>query len=192
MTTFVSNHFPFLQLPAELRNQIYALLLTDPHRRIQGVLAPQITRVCRQLHDEAIPFLYSMEFGAHPSLLTSFPHYASEARPILSSTYISLIRNWRIWVRLDCDTRYTKEDVTKAFSGMESVTIDVYEASYKASGLHLLEKFSGIRGVKCAAVQGTVPDELAVWLEQGMESETGKELSLWKGTNWDMWEDGNR
>jgi len=97
-----------------------------------------------------------------------------------------------MWVRLDCDARYTREDVTKAFSGVDSLIIDVYEASYKASGLHLLEKFSGIRGVKCAIVQGTVPDEMAVWLEQAMESDIGKEFPMWKGTEWDVWEDGNR
>lgn len=82
--------------------------------------------------------------------------------------------------------------MTKAFSGMNSVRIEAYEASYRASGLHSLEKFSGIRGVRKASVTGSVPDGLATWLVQAMQSDIGKEIPMWKGSEWDVWENGNR
>lgn len=97
-----------------------------------------------------------------------------------------------MWVRLDCDTRYTKEDVTKAFSGMDSLTVEVYESSYKANGLHLLEKFSEIRGVGKAVVEGSVPDDMAAWLAQAMQSDIGKEVPMWECIDWNAWEGGNR
>jgi len=192
MTMPASKHFSFLRLPAELRNKIYAIVLAFSAFEPSGTFTPQITRVCRQLHEETISYLYSEEFVAHHSLLTSLPSCRSPSRPVFASRYISLIRKWRIILRLDCDTRYTKEDVTKAFSGMNTVCIEAYEASYKASGLHSLEKFSGIRGVKKASVKGSVPDEMAAWLVQAMQSDIGTEILMWKGTEWDVWENGNR
>lgn len=54
--------FPFLELPGEVRNRIYRLLLVenppicipcDPE-----IVAVHLLRVCRQIHEEAIPILY--------------------------------------------------------------------------------------------------------------------------------------
>jgi hypothetical protein len=57
-----SEHFPFLSLPAELRNQIYDLSL--PHEQTFAIgswrpntrpMQPALTQVCKQIRSEALP-----------------------------------------------------------------------------------------------------------------------------------------
>jgi hypothetical protein len=76
--------FPFLKLPAELRNKIYELALTSEKRvvlkyhfkngrrrvpfragakaKVNGLLNPAILRACRQVCAEALPVLYNQPF----------------------------------------------------------------------------------------------------------------------------------
>ncbi|MCJ1317785.1 hypothetical protein MMC15_003112 [Xylographa vitiligo] len=181
--------FPFLSLPGELRNAIYALLLTPttrpttpprthpPHHH----LTPSLLRVSHLLHAESAPFLYAHSFRAHSSLLTSFPHFADPARPLSSRFYISLIRKWRISVRLDTDPNWSKRQVTAAFSGVEELLVDVWEASFGAAGVRVLEGFWGVRGVGTARVRGCVERGMGSWLERVMESELGTEVRGWDG-----------
>ncbi|MCJ1284037.1 hypothetical protein MMC26_003368 [Xylographa opegraphella] len=186
-----STPFPFLSLPGELRNAIYALLLTptsqsNPHPfhhplRQHHHLTPSLLRVCHQLHAESAPFLYAHPFRAHSSLLTSFPHFADPARPLTSRFYISLIRKWRISVRLDTDPNWSKRQVTDAFSGVEELSVDVWEASFGAAGVRVLEGFWDVRGVGTARVRGCVERRMGRWLERLMESEMGVEVVGWDG-----------
>ncbi|KAI1754608.1 hypothetical protein F4782DRAFT_38243 [Xylaria castorea] len=105
-----SQHQPptFLNLPFEIRLEIYAYLLTTPSYSPRSpppstpssssspspapfflqqnppypLFHPHILRTCRQLHAEGIPVLYgSNTFLAHTSLLTTFPSFFSFFRP---------------------------------------------------------------------------------------------------------------
>ncbi|MCJ1418867.1 hypothetical protein MMC32_005218 [Xylographa parallela] len=192
-----STPFPFLSLPGELRNAIYALLLTPtlsthpypfPHPHHQ--LTPSLLRASHLLHTESAPFLYAHSFRAHSSLLTSFPHFADPARPLTSRFYISLIRRWRISVRLDTDPNWSKRQVTDAFSGVEELSVDVWEASFGASGVRVLEGFWGVRGVGKARVRGCVERGMGRWLEGVMESEMGAEVAGWGGEEGERKVDG--
>lgn len=69
MTESLADTFSLLVLPGEIRNCIYAVLFQQPFRIVLGAktdfrkrnLAPQgsqILETCRQVHDEAAPFLY--------------------------------------------------------------------------------------------------------------------------------------
>ena len=114
----------FLQLPAELRDSIYALVLTPPHiphlRRLatRGLcsdyilpslnLSPALLRTCRQVHDEATSILYGAnQFASHPSLLTAMPYLISPRRPITDGSGRWRIKKWYIHLRLDVDPRFT-------------------------------------------------------------------------------------
>ncbi|MCJ1380042.1 hypothetical protein MMC17_003145 [Xylographa soralifera] len=189
--------FPFLSLPGELRNAIYALLLTPtlstpshPSHHPQHHLTPSLLRVSHLLHTESAPFLYAHSFRAHSSLLTSFPHFADPARPLTSRFYISLIRKWRISVRLDTDPNWSKRQVTDAFTGVEELRVDVWEASFGAAGVRVLEGFWGVRGVGKARVRGCVERGMGSWLERVMQSETGAEVAAWNGEDGDWKVDG--
>lgn len=77
----------FLNLPLEVREQIYAHLLLftcpdtsfpPPSADISPSLHPAILSVCHQTHAEALPFLYAQNtFACHQTLLTSFPRLYS-------------------------------------------------------------------------------------------------------------------
>jgi hypothetical protein len=127
------SYFPFLQLPGELRNKIYKLLLINTNKVKDSAytrsytasytklsICPTILRVSRQINIEATPYLYSLNrFQAHPSLLRRLPFLADPWRPVISSSYCSMITRIYIAVRLDCDQFWTPEDLAKAFSGIE-------------------------------------------------------------------------
>ncbi|KAF7192763.1 hypothetical protein HII31_05904, partial [Pseudocercospora fuligena] len=53
--------FPFLDLPAELRNDIYHQLLVAEPNPVTGRTAghPEILRTCKQIHEEATGILYN-------------------------------------------------------------------------------------------------------------------------------------
>lgn len=61
----------------------------------------------------------------------------------------------------------------RAFSGVEELQVEVFQASYGNSDFRVLELFAGIRGVGRARVFGSVAAEFAGWLEGCMESEVG-------------------
>lgn len=74
----------FLDLPFEIRDQIYCHLLILPdiyhnndnnNKNNDGpLLHPAILSTCHQIHYEALPILYTKNtFQCHPTLLTSFP-----------------------------------------------------------------------------------------------------------------------
>lgn len=55
-----SKHFPFLLLPAEIRNKIYRYALVEDSSadRIKGLAQPPLTRTNKQIRSEALPIYY--------------------------------------------------------------------------------------------------------------------------------------
>src|SRR5436190_12918122 len=119
----------FLSIPAEIRNQIYYLLLIVPPPgtpRPLGVapkVYPQILGVCRQIHREAVVVLYGMNtFVAHPARLTESPSLSRMHLPVTSPSLIRFIKRYHIYVRLDCDAHFTAAKARDAFSGVNELT----------------------------------------------------------------------
>jgi hypothetical protein len=196
--------FPFLKLPAEIRNQIYDLLLVRrQHRPCQGLglktreplgLVPAILGVCRQLYYECSVLMYAENwFQAHPNLLTSLPFKTDAARPVTARTCTPLIRRYYFEVRLDVDHRWSEDDLAKAFSGVEALHICAWQASFGTSDLEALERFRKVRNVGRAKVEGCgVSEEFSRWLEKTMECDDGSMLQKPAQLHYNVWENGNR
>ena len=171
-----------LRLPGEIRNQIYDLLLITPPPGIPRPLGnnpqihPQILSVCQQIHREAIDVLYGKNtFIAHYSLLSSLPQLRRWQHPVTSLALIAMIKRYHIYVRLDCDPRFTVETARDAFTGMEELTVEVFQSQFGSSDYTVLRLFEEIRGVKRAKVFGSVTafPEYICWLENAMMSPKG-------------------
>jgi hypothetical protein len=188
---------PLLSLPAELRNQIYAYVLTPPadllqhhrrHRALLGgapgpriasaysahahLLAPAILAVCRQVYLEALPFLYARNvFVAHSRLLTKRPYLLDPARPVRphSQNPAARIRKWEIEVSVDVEAAWTTEELVAAFEGSDELTVRVSRLVEKERGAHgVLGMFLAIRGVQKARLEGFVDEGLARWVADVM------------------------
>jgi hypothetical protein len=86
-----------------------------------------------------------------------------------------MIRRYHIYVRLDCDATFTAETARDAFTGMEELTVEVFQSQFGSSDYTVLRRFEKIRGVKRAMVFGSVtafPDYVS-WLEDAMMSPKG-------------------
>lgn len=172
----------FFRLPAELRNQIYDELLCPCAPSIKDLaqsstsittpqLHPAILSTCRRIHKEAANLLYTTHvFHAHPSLLTSLPHLASSAKPVLYPKVLAKIKRWQLTIRLDTDPRFTTEQATAAFSGAEFLEVRVWQSMFDGSPPSVLKLFLGVRGVQVARVCGSSNKELCKWLEERMMS----------------------
>ena len=200
-------YFPFLELPGELRNQIYCILLknttavrSSAHRSSDYSQTPisisaSILRVSKQIYAEAMPLLYTLNhFNAHPTLLNGLPYLADSSRPVISAACSSLIRRFHLAVRLDCDPYWTTDDLIKAFSGVDELEVEAWQASFGVCDFSVMFAFSNIRGVGRARVRGySIPSEFARWLEAAMESSREEDAVLWdQGTQWNVWDNGNR
>jgi hypothetical protein len=181
----------FFRLSAELRNQIYAELLcagapsakalAEPtfHAHKPPPLYPAILSACRRSHDEATAMLYTTHvFHAHPSLLTSLPHLASPAQPVLHPTVLAQIQRWQLTLRLDTDPRFTMAQATAAFSGAEFLDIRVWQSTFDGCDSSVLRLFLGVRGVKVARVGGSADEKLARWLEKRMMGEVEVDVDV--------------
>jgi hypothetical protein len=107
------------------------------------------------------------------------------------------ISRWYVSVRLDTDARFTEEQVRTAFSGKESVEVEVWQAMFASADLGVLRLFEGVRGVKMAKVSGSVGTEYKRWLEGVMMSSGGEDVKEWEGesnrtTDYDIWNHANR
>ena len=150
----------FLDLPGEIRNQIYSELLIIPDLSTPRLLGdpplyPQILEVCRKVHDESKQFLYGKNiYLAHPNLLTGLPRLRLYYDTIRCKHLIDLIRRYQIRVRLDCDPNFSAKTASDAFSGIEELTIEVFQAQFGGSDYKVLRLFEGIRGVKKVKIYG--------------------------------------
>ena len=90
-----------LSLPLELRLQIYGYIFPPEPQVIPYLksswkkhsLAPSILRTCKQIHDEALPILYSKN-----TFLISDPELVLRWLISIGRLNIKLLRNIRIWV----------------------------------------------------------------------------------------------
>ncbi len=170
----------FLDLPGEIRNQIYCQLLVVPPLSVPRLLGdppiyPQILSVCRKIHEEARQILYSCNtFLAHPNLLSDLPRLRLYYDTISSPILISLIQRYHIRVRLDCDPNFSMIKATNAFSGVEELTIEVFQAQFGSSDYKRLTLVEGVRGVKRPRLYGSVTafPEYVAWLEAAIVSPT--------------------
>ena len=173
------NKFPFLELPAELRVQIYTLLLTARSQpgarssRNRRKVDAAILQVSRKLHSECLALLYGKNvFHAHPARLVSLPFLWDIGRPVLSPDYCRLIRRYYIEVRLDNDVPWDGEACAKAFSGLEELHIVAWQASFGTCGVQNLAPFTNVRRVRRVCVEGSsVQPALARWLEDLMQQD---------------------
>lgn len=174
----------FLDLPGEIRNQIYTSLLilpsiSQPRPLGDPPLYPQILSTCRKIHLEASQILYgSNTFLAHPQLLSSMPRLRLYCDTISSSSLISMISKYHIRIRLDCDPNFTREKAEIAFSGVEELTIEVFQAQFGSSDYKVLKLFEGVRGVRKVKIYGSVTlfPEYVAWLKEVMMTPIGMEV----------------
>ncbi|KAL9603044.1 MAG: hypothetical protein Q9219_001408 [cf. Caloplaca sp. 3 TL-2023] len=158
--------FRFLDLPAEVRNFIFRLLLIHetpiiaysshnlkPPKPVSLGLSPNICLVSRVLYAESSSILYGENtFQAHPTFLANAAFAIDPERAIVSARCISMVRKWHIRVRLDCDSYYEPEDIARMFVGAEDLEIEVFRASWGVGNHDVLNAFSRIRGVTRAKV----------------------------------------
>lgn len=172
----------FTDLPGEIRNEIYTQLLVIPCcyniRSLHNQLHPNILSTCRQVYEEARQIIYgSNTFLAHPSRLAGLPKlhtYDFVSSPIL----ISLIRRYHVGVRLDCDANFQAQNATDSFTGMEELTIEVFQSQFGSSDYSVLRLFEGVRGVKKARVYGSVQafPEYVEWLQNTIQTPKDVEI----------------
>ncbi|KAH6680862.1 hypothetical protein B0J14DRAFT_274600 [Halenospora varia] len=166
----------FLDLPGEIRNQIYQQLLIIPSLSTPRLLGdpgiyPQILSTCRKVHKETQQMLYGCNtFLAHHNLLTGLPRLRMYYDVISKPNLIALITRYHIRVRLDCDPNFSVANATNAFMGMEELTIEVFQAQFGSSDYKVLKLFEGVRGVKRASIYGSVSGfpEYVEWLQNSM------------------------
>ena len=176
----------FLDLPGEIRNQIYRQLLivaplSIPRFLGDPLIYPQILSTCRKVHEEAKQILYSCNtFLAHPNLLSGLPRLRLYYDSISSLTLISLIQRYHINIRLDCDPNFSMAKATDAFSGVEELTVEVFQAQFGSSDYKVLRLFEGVRDVKRARVYGSVTafPEYVSWLEAAIVTPKGNTVEV--------------
>ncbi|KAF3770741.1 hypothetical protein M406DRAFT_223448, partial [Cryphonectria parasitica EP155] len=185
----------FLDLPLEIRQQIYTYLLIypppDPHSLLRhpqntsSSLHPAILSVSRQIHIEALPYLYAHNaFDCHPSLLTIFPRLYDPGRrtyPRVSEGTcpgVRLIRRWYLTARLDCGPFWDAETIAGAFSRAEELTVEVRQNIFLGCGGDVLRLFDGVRGVRRVKIWGSTTglEGYVRWLEAAMMSPIGTEI----------------
>ncbi|PSS12890.1 hypothetical protein M430DRAFT_36116 [Amorphotheca resinae ATCC 22711] len=175
----------FLDLPGEIRNQIYRQLLllpslSTPRRLGDPPIYPEILSVCRKVYEEAKQILYGCNtFLAHPNLLNGLPRLRLYYDTISNTSLIALMTRYHIRVRLDCDPNFSAHQAEKAFTGVEELVIEVFQAQFGSSDHKVLRLFERIRGVKRVKVYGSVSafPEYVSWLEDTMMSPVGSEVA---------------
>ncbi|KAH7343054.1 hypothetical protein BKA65DRAFT_303743 [Rhexocercosporidium sp. MPI-PUGE-AT-0058] len=176
----------FTDLPGEIRNNIYNYLLILPTLSTPRLLGdpslyPQILSVCRQVHKEAKQILYGCNtFLAHSNLLGEMPRLRSNYDTFHARNLISLIRRFHIRIRLDCDPNFSSDKATRSFTGVEELSIEVFQAQFGSSDHKVLKLFEGVRGVRRARIYGSVTafPEYVEWLQFSMQTPEGIDVEV--------------
>jgi hypothetical protein len=177
----------FLDLPGEIRNHVYTQLLVIPRlpfsrllSRVEHRISPRILRVCRAINQEATQILYGLNiFLVNNKFVSSQPRLRLYYNPVRNTNIVSLIRRYHIRVRLDTDALFSAEQLTETFSGLDELTIDIFQARFGSSDNKVLKLFEGIRGVKKARIIGnlTYVQEYANWLLYSIMTPVGCEVT---------------
>jgi hypothetical protein len=201
-----------LQLPAELRTEIWRLLLLQRLDEAcvhpPGRFCAKILSTCRQINAEGTPILYGENiFLAHYNLLATLPHFLLQTQPrrisLLNPVKFErtrrLIKRYFIFVRLDTDPRYTRQEVEESFNGVEELEMEVFQSSYMTANLDVLRLYEGVRGVGKVTITGSLGDgKYANWLAKCMQLPPGSPVEpYWEqfigGQQfWNAWTNGNR
>lgn len=175
----------FLNLPGEIRNQIYRELLvinTPPqYPQPKTTICPLILAVCKQIHQEASAILYGENvFIANESLLTDMPRLRKWFKPIHYARCIALISRYHVYIRLDCDSRFKTENARRQLSGLDYLTVEVFQAQFGSCDFRNLRKIEGVRGVKEVKVFGSTNScpSYAKWLEGAMMTPSGIDVNI--------------
>lgn len=157
-------------------------------------ICPNILRTCHRIHDEAAVILYkSNTFCAHPTQLITSPFLVASDRVIHYARHKNSIRKWYISLRLDIDPRLQAKDVEAAFTGVDSLEIEVWQAMFGSADTRVLKLFEGVRGVGKAKVLGSVSQRYSDWLTDCMRSPIGTVIEPYvDDRQWDAWTHGNR
>lgn len=199
-TCTISNYYRmdksktgFMDLPGEIRNKIYKLLLVIPPvhapRKLgsdERVYPLPLLLLCKQIHTEGIDILYGQNtFIAHPTLLCSMPRLRHYYGTITSAYYTSLITRYWLRVRLDCDPQFTAHKAISAFNSCKEVTIEPWQAQFGSCDFHVLRLFENVRGVRKARISGSTSafHDYAIWLEKSMMTESGQPVEKFVGTH---------
>ncbi|KAK2000345.1 hypothetical protein LX36DRAFT_654494 [Colletotrichum falcatum] len=185
----VSSRCQFLDLPLEIRLDIYTHLLLHPPidklniARPVTRLHPAILSASRQTHAEGTPILYSKNiFLAHATLLASFPRLRPWYPPIRERSVLSHIRRFHIRVRLDCDPAFDASAAVAAFSGVDELVIEVWQAVFQGADHATLRVFEGVRGVRDVKIYGSIMglEGYVRWLEGvlRLSADDGGRISL--------------
>jgi hypothetical protein len=155
---------------------------------------PNILRTCRCIHDEAAVILYKTNtFCAHPTQLTGSPFLLCPDRVIYYSRFKDRIKKWYINLRLDTDPRLRARDVEAAFTGAESLEVEVWEAMFASAGTRVLKLFEGVRDVSRVKIRGSASKRYCDWLERCMMGPRGAVVEPFvEAEKWDAWTYGNR
>ncbi|OBT61352.1 hypothetical protein VE03_09329 [Pseudogymnoascus sp. 23342-1-I1] len=185
-----NDTLPFLAFPGEIRNRIYTLLLVVPPPSTttafgeKAHIYPKILQVNKQIHHEALPFLYSKNtFIAHPVRLYRFPQLRRWMDPVKAPHLIALIRRYHVFVRLECDAGFSPEAARDAFSGIEELTVEMFRSQFKGSRNGVLRLFEGVTGVGRARVFGSIDGwtKYGAWLQDHMMTDEGREqVEIWR------------
>lgn len=184
--------FPFLDLPGEIRNQIYHHLLVLPHiskRTRLGFtppLYPLILQTCRKVNEEGQQILYGCNvFLAHPIHLTTNPRLRLYYDRVSFEPFTRLIKRFHFIIRLDGvhASRFSPKHAKAAFSGLEELTVEVFQPHSAGSDLKVLGLLNGVRNVEKASVKGNLTGvwEYARWLEGAMMSSSESVVDAFEG-----------
>ncbi|KAK7443867.1 hypothetical protein Landi51_08826 [Colletotrichum acutatum] len=165
----------FLELPCEIRLDIYALLLLihPPLDKVntsspQARLHPAILSTNRQIHTEGTPILYGSNiFLAHAKLLASFPRLRPWYPPVRERSVLPRIHRFHVRLRLDCDPAFDAAAATAAFSGVDELVVEVWQAAFQSADHGALRVFEGVRAVKTVRIYGSITgfEDYVSWLE---------------------------
>ncbi|KAJ4400977.1 hypothetical protein N0V82_010891, partial [Gnomoniopsis sp. IMI 355080] len=104
---------------------------------------------------------------------TTYPQISESTCP-----GVRLIRRWYLKARLDCGPFWTAERVAEAFTGVDELTVEVWQSMYGEGGGKVLRLFRGVRGVKRVKIWGSTTglERYVRWLEGVMGSPEGTEV----------------
>lgn len=160
------SYFPFLALPAELRNRIYSLILTHgivKSRDTQGrsPISLPLLRVCKQIHTEAHLLLYSTN---------TFVMYHTRIPEFLNLRTPDQLRSIR-------SVMFTgREDINGRFLHFQR---SMKVAAESLPAVEKLELLISIPHRRIRDAEGEVVKAVDVWSGRGLKAGKVKIVSCW-------------